>query len=65
MQYIVLEKNFIFMVFLATELTLFRAMQLTISKKAADVHFTGMDCGRKSFKKANGRLLKDGHKAGG
>ncbi len=31
----------------------------------ADVHFTRMLCGRKSFKKASGRLLKDRHKKGG
>ncbi len=39
--------------------------QLTITKKKADVHFTRMHCGRKSFKKGNGRLLKDRHKEGG
>ena len=31
----------------------------------ADAHYTRMHCVRKSFKKANGRLLKDRHKAGG
>ena len=36
-----------------------------ITKKMTDVHFTRMLCGRKSFKKANGRLLKDRHKTGG
>ena len=36
-----------------------------IKKKMADLHFTRMHCGRESFKKANGRLLKDRHKAGG
>ena len=35
------------------------------SEKMADVHFIRMHCDRKSFKKANGRLLKDRHKAGG
>ena len=31
-------------------------IQLTITKKMADVHLTRMQCGWKSFKKANGRL---------
>ena len=33
-----------------------------ITKKMADVHFIRMHCGRKSLKKANGRLLKDRQK---
>ena len=35
------------------------------NEKDADVHFARMRCGWKSFSKANGRLLKDGHKTGG
>ena len=35
-------------------------IKLTITKKMAEVHFSRMHCGRKSFKKANGRLLKAG-----
>ncbi len=31
---------------------------LTITKKMADVHSTRMHCGRKSFQKANGHLLR-------
>ena len=37
--------------------------QLTMPKKMADVHFTRMRCGWKSFEKANGRLLNDRHEA--
>ena len=33
--------------------------KLTNTKMIADVRFTRMHCGRKSFKKANRRLLKD------
>ena len=36
-----------------------------MTKKMADVHFTKMHCGRKSFKKANRYLLKDRRKAEG
>ena len=39
--------------------------QLTVTKKMADARFTRMHCGRKSFQKANWRLLKDRHKRGG
>ena len=39
--------------------------QLTMAKTMADVHLTRMHCSRKSFEKANGRLLKDRHKAEG
>ncbi len=39
--------------------------QLTITEKMADVHFTRMHCSRKSLKKANRRMLKDRHRAGG
>ncbi len=39
-------------------------IQLTETKKMADIQFIRMHCGQKSFKKANGRLLKDRHKAG-
>ncbi len=31
----------------------------------ADVHFTRMHCGRKSFEKGNGRDMKDRHNAEG
>ena len=36
-------------------------LQLTVPKKMADVHFTRMLCGRKSFKKTSNHLLKDRH----
>ncbi len=41
------------------------SIQLTITKKMADVQFARIHCARKLFKKANGRLLKARHKAGG
>ncbi len=52
---------------ISTRLTIkvrIRITKLTMTKKMADVHFTRMHCGRKSFIKANRRLLKDRHKAG-
>ncbi len=44
---------------------LYLGSKLTMTKKMADVHFTRTHCGQKLLKKANGRLLKEMHKAGG